>query len=99
MEAAVEQFLDFRSFEGDSLELSFVVVVEERQSFSSIWRKSAGINSTGRILSSLLVVLRGLTVHDDSHQRLLVLVKDLPEGKRFLWRVRQKSEEQRDGVV
>lgn len=36
VEVAVEEFFDFRPFEGHRLELSFVVVVEERQSFSSI---------------------------------------------------------------
>lgn len=40
MEAAVEEFLDFGPFEGDRLELSLVVVVEERQSFSSICRNT-----------------------------------------------------------
>lgn len=40
MEAAVEKFFDLRPFEGDRLELSFVVVVEESQSFSSICRKT-----------------------------------------------------------
>lgn len=40
MEASVEEFFDFRPFEGDRLKLSFVVVVKERQSLSSICRKT-----------------------------------------------------------
>lgn len=40
MEAAVEEFFDFWPFEGDRLELSFVVVVEERQSLSSVCGKA-----------------------------------------------------------
>lgn len=40
MEAAIEEFLDFRPFEGDRLKLSFVVVVEEGQSLSSICRET-----------------------------------------------------------
>lgn len=51
VEAAVEEFLDVGSFEGDGLELSLVVVVEERQSFSSIWGTSAGTRSTTPSLS------------------------------------------------
>lgn len=39
METAVEEFFDFWPFEGDCLELSFVVVVEERKSLSSICRR------------------------------------------------------------
>lgn len=39
MEAAEEELFDFGPFKGDGLEDSFIIVVEERQSFSSICRK------------------------------------------------------------
>lgn len=38
MEAAVEELFDFMSFEGDGLQVSFVVVVEERQGLSRVCR-------------------------------------------------------------
>lgn len=40
-----------------------------------------------------------LTVQDDSHQRLVVLVEDLPEGEGLLRSVGQQPEQQGDGVV
>lgn len=40
-----------------------------------------------------------LTVQNDSSQRLVVVVEDLPEGEGLLWSVVQQSEQQGDGVV
>ncbi len=40
-----------------------------------------------------------LTVQDDAHQRLILLVENLPEGERLLRSVGQQSEQQGDGVV
>lgn len=42
VEAAVEYFFDFISFKGDSLEVCFVIVVEERQGFSRICESRGG---------------------------------------------------------
>lgn len=47
----------------------------------------------------MLEFISWLTVQDDSNQRLVVLVEDLPEGKGLLRRVGQQSEQQGDGVV
>lgn len=55
MEAAVEKFFDLRPFEGDRLELSFVVVVEESQSFSSICRKTEKWHSHRSVLTFTLL--------------------------------------------
>lgn len=113
MEAAVEEFLDFGPLEGDRLEVSLVVVVEERQSFSSICRRHTeytcvspnllihvSVPTTAQLQMSLDKDTRlGLTVQDDSHQRLVVLVEDLPEGEGLRRCVGQQSEQQADGVV
>lgn len=53
MEAAVEEFFDFWPFEGDRLELSFVVVVEERQSLSSVCRKTHKLHVNCSFMTTL----------------------------------------------
>lgn len=102
MEVAVEEFFDFWPFEGDRLELSFVVVVEERQSLPSICGRTHMIGECWALVSPQTprrCFAATLTVQDDSHQRLVVLVEDLPEGEGLLRSVGQQSEQQSDGVV
>lgn len=99
MEAAVEEFLDLGPLEGDGLEVALVVVVEERQRFSSICRRQTENVVCLRPPESRQLSPDRLTVQDDSHQRLVVLVEDLPQGEGLGRRVGQQSEEQADGVV
>lgn len=53
------------------------------------------INGTEKV--TLLV--SQLTVQDDSGQRIVVLVENLPESEGLLWRIGQQPEQQSDGVV
>ena len=46
MKAPIEEFFDLRTLEGDRLKLSFVVVVEEGQSLSSICRNTQQLHVT-----------------------------------------------------
>lgn len=47
VEAAMEDFFYFISFKGDGLEVSFVIVVEERQGFSRVCGEGAEFGGEG----------------------------------------------------